>query len=360
MRPSSVPLLRCPACHADASLSLAPAEEDAREVREGELRCGRCDAVAPVRRGVAHLLHRAPDHVELEAAGLERFAQLMRDDGWDRERVLRLPEAGDDGYWFVQRASFGQLLRRVDLPAGARLLDVGSNTCWASSAFAERGLEVVALDIATAEMQGLHTADWWMDDRDVFFERVLGSMTAIPLADESVDVVFCCEVLHHNDEGELPRALAEAHRVLRPGGRLLVINETLRTLRDRVGNHAADTGADRFDGYEHAYYAWDYLGHAHDAGFDVEVLEPSYRPFFGDRGFVIPPGTSTKGAMKMTARYAAQRRAGARRALLAWTSTVTPRSSIGFVGTKATEGSRVGAVASATRRVLARSAARRG
>lgn len=303
---------------------------------------------------MAHLLTGQPEHVDLEAAGLERFADLMRADGWDRARILELPYA-QDGYWFTQARSFEALLNDVDLPAGAQILDVGANTCWASNQFAERGLRPIALDIATAEMQGLHTADWWFDARDVYFERVLGSMTAIPLADETVDFVFCCEVLHHNDADELPLALAEAHRVLRPGGRLLVINETLRTLLDRIGNHAAEAGVEQFDGYEHAHYAWEYLGAARRAGFAVRVLEPAYRPFFADRGFTIPPGTSAKGALKMTARYAAQRRRSSRAAFLAWVSTVTPRSSIGFIGTKGAPPSRLDRVVD---RVVALSAAR--
>lgn len=351
MRAHSVPTLRCPSCRRAGTFDLDAREEDEREVREGELHCASCDFRAPVRRGVAHLLRDAPDHVDAEAAGLERFAELMRSDGWGRERILELPYA-QDGYWFTQATSFEQLLNTVDVRPGQRLVDIGSNTCWASSQFAQRGLDVTAIDIATTEMQGLHTADWWFEDKGVFFERVLASMTSIPLADESVDFVFCCEVLHHNDASELPVALAEAHRILKPGGRILAINETLRTLRDGVGNHAAETGADAFDGYEHAYYAWEYLGHAHDAGFEVEVLEPRYRPFFGDRGFTIPPGTSSKGALKMAARYVAQRRRSTRAATLAWASTVTPRSSIGFIGTKAAARSRVGAAASATRRVL--------
>jgi SAM-dependent methyltransferase len=106
---------------------------------------------------------------------------------------------------------FRHLLATVELAPGSRILDVGSNTCWASSALAAREHDVVALDIALTEMQGLHTADWWFEDRGVF-ERVLGSMTNIPLADESLDVVFCGEVPHHNDADELPRAMAERSR----------------------------------------------------------------------------------------------------------------------------------------------------
>ena len=49
-----------------------------------------------------------------------------------------------------------------------------------------------------------------------------GALEALPLADASLDAVTCVLVLHHVPApGD---ALAEAHRVLRPGGRLLVVD----------------------------------------------------------------------------------------------------------------------------------------
>ena len=69
-------------------------------------------------------------------------------------------------------------------------------------------------------MQGLKTADWFIETGEVFFERMLSVMYDPALASESVDYVFCCEVLHHNDvrhlqphaRGALPRAQARAAR----------------------------------------------------------------------------------------------------------------------------------------------------
>jgi hypothetical protein len=99
---------------------------------------------------------RPPEFVTREAAGLERFADVMRAEGWDRERVLNLPYE-QNGYWYAQATAMHQTLANeaLDFQPGRRLLDVGSNTCWASAAFAERGLEVVALDIAAIPLQGL-------------------------------------------------------------------------------------------------------------------------------------------------------------------------------------------------------------
>ena len=127
----------------------------------------------------------------------------------------------------------------------------------------------------------------------MYFERVLGSMDAIPLASSSVDYVYCCEVLHHNDPGGLRRTFAEIFRVLRPGGRLLMVNETLKTLRDPHGVHVEDV--EQFEGYEHAHWAWRYRWEATRAGFYTEVIEPHYRPFFGD---ARAPGDQPQGGQR--------------------------------------------------------------
>src|SRR3984957_7239204 len=271
--------LRCPACRRDHTLVLDARESDAHEVREGTLRCGACGNEFVVRRGVMELLHDPPSYIVAEAAGLERFAAQMRAEGWDRELVRRLPDI-EHGYWYVQARSMHQLVTMIPFKPGQSILDVGSNTCWAANRFAELGLQAIALDIATTELQGLYTAEYFIDDGHTFFERVLGSMDAIPLASSSLDYVYCCEVLHHNDPASLRRTFAEIFRVLRPGGRLLMVNETLKTLHDPNGVHVE--GVEQYEGYEHAHWAARYRWEATRAGFLTEVAEPHYRPFFGD------------------------------------------------------------------------------
>lgn len=282
MREQLTPFLRCPRCGAEHSFSLEVSHRDEREVREGTLVCSRCSQVYAVSEGIADLLHDPPDFVRRERAGLERFAAVMRADGWDAARVLALPDV-DLPYWQGQRRALDALLRRAPLQPGGRLLDVGSNTCWASRIFAEKGLEVIALDIATTKLQGLRCADWAFAAGGAYFERVASVMFAPALAGESVDYVFCCEVLHHNDARHLRLTLQELWRVLRPGGRLFVINEPLRFPLRLKRDHAREVA--QFEGNEHVYFLHQYYMAARRAGFEVSLpalelaaAEPAARP----------------------------------------------------------------------------------
>jgi SAM-dependent methyltransferase/uncharacterized protein YbaR (Trm112 family) len=266
VREATTGLLRCPRCLTDGALTLTAKESDEREVREGTLRCAACDTESAVHDGIMHLLHDPPGFVTREAAGLERFADRMRADGWDRERVLALPDEDQD-YWRGQRAAIDRVLEAEDFQPGERLVDVGSNTCWASNILARRGLEVIALDIATTEMQGLKTADWFIETGEVFFERMLSLMNEPALAAESVDYVFCCEVLHHNDSENLSRTLAELHRILKPGGTLFIVNEPMRFPLRPKRRHAEEV--EEYEGNEHVYFFHQYLRAARRAGFHV-------------------------------------------------------------------------------------------
>ena len=65
----------------------------------------------------------------------------------------------------------------------------------------------------------------------------------IPLKDKSVDIALLSQALHH---AENPRqALAEAHRILRPGGRIIILD-----LKAHTFERARQLYADRWLGFE--------------------------------------------------------------------------------------------------------------
>jgi SAM-dependent methyltransferase len=331
MRPEFADRLRCPRCRTAAPFTLRADASDAREVRAGALTCGRCGHVAEIRDGIVDALHEPPDFVVREAAGLGRFADVMRADGWTREDILALPQR-DDGYWYAQAVLMDQVLDTVPFEPGQRLLDLGSNTCWASARFAQEGLDVTALDIAEHEMQGLRTADWQMDAKDVFFERVLGVMFDLPFADASFDVVWACEVLHHNHRANLAATYREAYRVLRPGGRLVVANEPLRTLRTPKLDPGEEVAA--FEGHEHAYLRRSYTSLARRAGFTVDVRGPRYHALFGMQAPTLHGRMSVRDLYATATLVAAGRSKRLRRAVLAARAYVLGGTALHMVCTK--------------------------
>jgi SAM-dependent methyltransferase/uncharacterized protein YbaR (Trm112 family) len=323
--------LRCPACRHDRTLELSVRSSDEREVREGSLRCSSCGRAFGVHRGVMELLYEPPSYIVAEAAGLARFAEQMRLEGWDREMVRKLPNV-ELGYWYAQARSMDQLLMTLPFAPGDSILDVGSNTCWATNVFAQHGLRAIALDIATVELQGLYTSEYFIDSGRFFFERVLGSMDSIPLASGSLDYVYCCEVLHHNDRDSLRRTFKEIFRVLRPGGRLLMVNETLKTVSDPDGVHVE--GVEQYEGYEHAHWAWRYRWEAMRAGFMTEVAEPHYRPFFGDADLEWGLERPLVGPLVRRALRLARRHNTARRTYLSWLNHVRGGVQMNMIATK--------------------------
>ena len=248
----------------------------------------------------------------------------MRDDGWGRDQVLELPYV-ELGYWYPQATRFQQLLgskaAEPILQDGKRILDVGSNTCWASAMFAERGPRVVALDIASHELQGLKTADWWFDGKGVYFDRVLGAMFDPVFADDSFDAIFCSEVLHHNHRDNLRRTMREFHRILKPGGQVFVINEPVRSLRSPKFRPGRGEVAE-YMGHEHVYMRSAYVRAASKAGLDVELVAPPSIGALNQSAWSIDIKTPTRLVFQMALGHAVRRSRRLRRAYLAWRTYV--------------------------------------
>ena len=153
-------------------------------------------------------------------------------------------------------------------------------------------------------------------------------MYDMPLASSSLDYVFCCEVLHHNDSESLRRTFAEAFRVLKPGGKMLVVNETIKTATDPVGVHTE--GVEQFEGYEHAFWALQYRWEAIRAGFSTRLLEPAYHPFFDRSPEALPRHAGVRSRVKSQLRS----RSRGRRAYLMWLNHVRGRVQLNMIATK--------------------------
>lgn len=141
-----------------------------------------------------------------ESAAAEYFAAHA--DEWDRLRSLHSADAEVEA----------MLSRAVGRGGLGALLDIGTGTGRMAELFAPRARHVTGLDkspdmlrIARARLQTLPA------DR---FELVQGDFAAMPLPDSAFDTVLLHQVLHY---AQAPgQVLAEAARVTRPGGRIVI------------------------------------------------------------------------------------------------------------------------------------------
>jgi SAM-dependent methyltransferase len=118
------------------------------------------------------------------------------------------------------RATF---LARVRPPA--RVLEAGCGPANFTLALHVRGYDAVGLDWGAATVGRVH-------DRHPDVELHVGDVRASPFPDESFDAVYSPGVCEHFPEGP-DEVLADAFRVLRPGGLAFVSTPYLNALRRR-------------------------------------------------------------------------------------------------------------------------------
>jgi ubiquinone/menaquinone biosynthesis C-methylase UbiE len=102
------------------------------------------------------------------------------------------------------------------------VVDLGCGTGLLALEAAPRVGRVVAVDVSAAMLERL--AMHAEEQGATRIEFVHGDMRRLPLPDQSVDVVVSCYAFHHLVDDGKELSAAEAYRVLRPGGRLVVVD----------------------------------------------------------------------------------------------------------------------------------------
>jgi ubiquinone/menaquinone biosynthesis C-methylase UbiE len=98
---------------------------------------------------------------------------------------------------------------------GKRILELGCGRAELTRAIATEGesRNIIALEVDEQQ----HNKNLGISDlANVSFQ--LGGAEAIPVGDQSQDIVFMFKSLHHVPEDKLNQAMEEIHRVLAPGG----------------------------------------------------------------------------------------------------------------------------------------------
>lgn len=140
---------------------------------------------------------------------------------WGGEDIhIGLYEADDESIAVASRRTVEHLANRLPtLAKNAHILDLGSGYGGAARYLARRfGCHVHALNLSekeNARNREKNEADGLADQINV----IDGSFEDIPLEDASVDVVWSQDAILHS--GQRARVIAEAARVLKPGGQLI-------------------------------------------------------------------------------------------------------------------------------------------
>jgi SAM-dependent methyltransferase len=140
-------------------------------------------------------------------------------------------------YFYEQRleersdADAETIWRLLELEPGMDVLDLACGHGRIANRLAERGARVMGLD-ATAVFLDHARRD--ATTRGVEVEYVEGDMRSLPWEDERFDrVLSWFTSFGYFDDDDNRRVLQEAHRALRPGGKLLIENNNLSALLAR-------------------------------------------------------------------------------------------------------------------------------
>jgi SAM-dependent methyltransferase len=143
--------------------------------------------------------------------------------------------------WAAWSRALGLLLPALDvadLGCGDGYLTI-ETARWARRVVAiDRSREVLARGRELAARRGVDNITW---------KR--GELQSLPLDDRSTDVSLLSQALHHADDP--PNALREAARILRPGGRILILDLRRHDqgwVRDRLGDRVLGFDDDELAG----------------------------------------------------------------------------------------------------------------
>jgi ubiquinone/menaquinone biosynthesis C-methylase UbiE len=123
--------------------------------------------------------------------------------------------------------AFAEIGRRLHAPKGARLLDAGCGYCYHAVRLARLGFDVTGVDFSEA---ALSQARDYLDKLGMRDQIALqqANLLEMPFEDDSWEYVHCWGVLMHIPH--LEQALRELARITAPGGKLVLMENNMRSL----------------------------------------------------------------------------------------------------------------------------------
>lgn len=149
----------------------------------------------------------ANTHKQAEIASKERFLAE------DRDHEFRKPFGPEwDSHDWLKWAMTAEIIHRLQIPAGARILDVGCGAGWTTLFLAESGFEPIGIEISPVFVE---KARQWASRWNSRASFQTGDMDELSFHEE-FDAVLVLNALHHTTRQSV--VVENIARSLRPGG----------------------------------------------------------------------------------------------------------------------------------------------
>lgn len=142
----------------------------------------------------------------------------------------------------------------VDIPPGARVLELGCGNGKALAALSKKASEVVAVDISRIALRACGTVA-----SSPKIELARADVLFLPFANGSFDAVTAFHVLEHLSQDDRPKAAEEMRRVLSPGGSVHIRVFSVKDMRCGKGEQVEEMTFLRGNGIPYHYYTVDEL-----------------------------------------------------------------------------------------------------
>lgn len=118
-------------------------------------------------------------------------------------------------YLDCPKRSHAVVLKELLEPGDAKIIDVGCGAGKVTRLLAEMGAEAIGIDPSERQLQRARAEP--PISNETFIEGVAEDL---PFDDQSIDIVLFFNSFHHVPKESFGAAIIEAHRVLKPGGKL--------------------------------------------------------------------------------------------------------------------------------------------